>query len=270
MPLTGQDALVGQLIFDQRVAEQFDSLYRTRDMVRRRELVRDALEINAGDRVLDVGCGPGFAIAELLGGVGATGSIVGVDRSPQMLAAAARRCAGHQNVALHQADATALPVDDAAFDRALSVQVIEYVPDLLAALTELRRVLRPGGRVVIWDVDWSTVSWHSSDSARMARILQAWDEHLAHPSLPRTLAAQLRSEGFEDILMVGHAFATAALDPDSYAATVFHFVTQFVTGRRGLTADDVAAWVAEQRQLDQRGEFFFACIQFCFSATRSL
>jgi hypothetical protein len=101
----------------------------------------------------------------------------------------------------------------------------------------------------------------------MARVLQAWDEHLAHPSLPRTLGAQLRSVGFDDILMVGHAFATAALDPDSYAARVFHFITQFVTGRCGLTADDVAAWVAEQRQLDQRGEFFFACVQFCFSAT---
>lgn len=171
LALTRQDALVGQLIFDQDVAEQMDSLYRTRDIVRRRELVRAALGVNPGDRVLDLGCGPGFGIAELLDRVGATGSIVGVDRSPQMLSAAARRCAGHRNVTLHEADVAALPVDDAAFDRALSVQVIEYVPDVTAALAELRRVVRPGGRVVVWDVDWSTLSWHSSDPARMDRVL---------------------------------------------------------------------------------------------------
>lgn len=259
---------MGQLRFDQDVAERMDTLYRTRDLVRRRELVRDALGVNLGDRVLDLGCGPGFGTVELLDRVGATGSVVGVDRSPQMLEAAARRCTGHHNVTLHEADATALPVDDAVFDRALSVQVIEYVPEVTAALAELRRVLRPGGRVVVWDVDWSTVSWHSSDPARMDRVLHAWDEHLAHPTLPRTLAAQLRSSGFGDVEMVGHAFATAALDSDSYAATVFHFIPQFVTGRCGLTADDVAAWVSEQHQLDQRGEFFFSCVQFCFCATR--
>ena len=37
--------------------------------------------------------------------------------------------------------------------------------------------LRPGGRVVIWDIDWSTVSWHSTDTARMGRMLAAWDRH---------------------------------------------------------------------------------------------
>jgi ubiquinone/menaquinone biosynthesis C-methylase UbiE len=258
---------VGQLVFDQDAAEQFDSRYRTRDMVRRRALVREVLGVNPGDRILDLGCGPGFAIAELVGQVGTAGSIVGVDRSPQMLAAAARRCAGHPNVALHEADATALPLDEATFDRALCVQVLEFVPDVTAALAELRRVVRPGGRVVIWDVDWSTVSWHSPDPARMQRVLRAWDEHLTHPTLPRTLAAQLRSAGFKSVEMVGHAFATAALDPDSYAATVFHFIAQFVAGRCGLSTADVAAWVAEQRQLDQRGEFYFTCIQCCFSAT---
>jgi arsenite methyltransferase len=260
---------VNQQVFDQDAAEQFDARYRTRDMVRRRALVRHALGAHPGDRILDVGCGPGFAIAELVDQVGEAGSIAGVDRSPQMLAAAARRCAGYPNVTLHEADAAALPLDDAAFDRALCVQVLEFVPDVAAALAELRRVLRPGGRVVVWDVDWSTLSWHSPEPARMQRVLQAWDEHLTHPTLPRTLAAQLRSVGFDGVEMVGHAFTTAALDPGSYAATVLHFISRFVAGRCGLSASDVDMWVAEQRELDQRGEFYFACIQFCFSAIRS-
>jgi arsenite methyltransferase len=98
-----------------------------------------------------------------------------------------------------------LPVDDGSFDAVLSVQVVEYVPDADLALAELNRVLRPGGRAVVWDVDWTTVSWHSTDPAGMERALRAWDEHLAHSALPRTLAARLRSAGFDDVAADGHA-----------------------------------------------------------------
>ena len=186
---------MSQLVFDDDLANQLETLYRTRDVLRRRRLVREALGAAPGERVLDVGCGPGFYVAELLSQVGATGSVVGVDASPQTLALARRRTQGQDNVVLHQADVTALPVTDASFDRALSVQVLEYVADPAAALAELHRALRPGGRLVVWDVDWSTVSWHSADPDRMRRVLAVWDGHLVDPCLPRTLAARLRSAG---------------------------------------------------------------------------
>lgn len=163
-------------------------MLRIGDAVRRRRLVRTALGASPGERILDVGCGPGFYCAELVSEVGPGGRIVGLDSSPQMLELAACRCEGHDNVEFHEADATMLPVADGQFDAALCVQVIEYVPDFPAALGELHRALRPGGRVVVWDVDWATVSWHSADPARMRRVLVAWDEHLAHPSLPGRLA----------------------------------------------------------------------------------
>jgi hypothetical protein len=88
------------------------------------------------------------------------------------------------------------------------------------------------------------------------------------PDVVAALAAQLRSVGFDDVHMTAHTFATTRLDPASFAATVCQFVTHFVAGRCGLTEADVAAWMAEQRQLDERNEFFFACTQFCFTARR--
>ncbi len=258
-----------QLAFDEETGKQLESLYSTGDAVRRRRLVRAALGASPGERILDVGCGPGFFCTELLDEVGPDGMIIGLDTSPQMLALAARRCQGHGNVEFHEADATALPVPDASADAALCVQVLEYVPDVAAGLAELRRALRPGGRVVVWDVDWATVSWHSADAARMQRVLNAWDEHLAHPSLPSKLTPALRTAGFEQVQMQAHTFATADLNPDTYGAAAIPLITGFVTGRANISKDDVRAWAAEQQELGALGEFFFACTQFCFTATRA-
>ncbi len=84
---------------------------------------------SSGDRVLDVGCGPGFYCLELSEIVGSSGSVVGVDSSPAMLHLARARCAGRENVELLEGEATALPVESGTFDGAICVQVLEYVSD---------------------------------------------------------------------------------------------------------------------------------------------
>ncbi|HYT38786.1 MAG TPA: methyltransferase domain-containing protein [Acidimicrobiia bacterium] len=257
-----------QLSFDAATARALEKAYQKRDMIRRRRHVREALAAAAGERILDVGCGPGFYVRELLDEVTETGSIVAVDASPDMLALARRRCEGHDNVSFREGNAAALPVDDGDFDAALCVQVMEYVPDAVGALTEIHRALRPGGRVLVWDVDWATVWWHSTDPDRMRRVLRAWDEHLVHPSLPRTLGPHLRAAGFTDVVVAGHSFATVDYDTETFAVAMLGMVADFVPGRGGVTGDEVAAWVAEQRDLAEQGEFFFEGTQFCFTATK--
>jgi arsenite methyltransferase len=253
---------MAQLEFNEELAAQMEIVYSRRDILHRRALVHDALGAVPGDRVLDAGCGPGFYVAETLDRVGPEGSVVGVDASEPMLALAAKRCEGHDNVGFERGDVTALPVESETFDRALSVQVLEYVDDIPAALTELLRVVRPGGRVLIWDVDWATVSWHSEDPGRMQRFLAAWDEHLSDPSLPRTLSARMRAAGFEEVEMQGHAFVTDDVSDESYAGALVPLMADFVG------TDEARAWAEEQRRLAERGESYFACIQFCFTGTR--
>ena len=257
-----------QLVFDEEAARRIESIYLIGDAVRRRQIVREALAASAGERILDVGCGPGFYCLELLEDVGPSGSVVGVDSSAAMLALAARRCAGFDNVELHEADATAVPGEDGAFDAAISVQVQEYVRDVDTGLTELHRALCPGGRVLVYDIDWATLSLHSEDPRLTRRVLDAWDEHLAHRSLPRTLASRLRSAGFEDIRMEAHPFVTIEFDRDSYGAAVVPFIGAFVAGRQGITEEQAQAWVAQQCRLGERGEFYFAVIQSCFTARK--
>ena len=259
---------MSQLVFDEETARKLEVMYQARDVLRRRALVREALAAQPGERVIDIGCGPGFYVAELLEEVGPEGAVLGVDAAEAMLAIAAKRCEAHRNASFEKADAMSLPGADDAYDAALSVQVMEYVPDVGAALAEIHRILRPGGRVVIWDVDWETLSLYSTDPERMARAKRAFDKHLTHPALPQRLTALLRAAGFEDVAMEGHVFASNAYDAEAYLCMGLPLFAEFIGSQEEFGPDAAKAWEEEQRELGERGEFYFAVIQCCFTATK--
>lgn len=254
--------------FDEATARRLEKMYQTRAMVERRHIVRQALSAADGEHVIDIGCGPGLYAFDLLADVGPAGGVVGIDTSDDMLVLARRRCQEHPNAQFHVGDAAVLRAASEAFDAALSVQVLEYVPDVAASLAEIFRVLKPSGRAVIWDTDWSTVSWHSSDPARMQRVLRAWDEHARHPSLPRVLAPALRGTGFEHVSFTAHCMATDDPGPDTHGGTALRLIPPYVAGQGLVASDELGAWEAEQQELAARGEFFFCVTQFCFTARR--
>ena len=111
-----------------------------------REEAMDALDIEAGDRVLDVGCGTGFATEGLLA---RTDDVHGLDQSVHQLRRAWAKLGKHDPVSFYLGDAERLPFADDAFDVVWSSGSIEYWPDPVATLRECRRVTRPGGRVLV-------------------------------------------------------------------------------------------------------------------------
>lgn len=104
-----------------------------------------------GEKVLDVGCGTG-SLTFALGEAGAVSQITAVDFSPVFVQAASRRNSDPR-ISFLQADACDLPFEDNAFDRALALLVLHFVPEAGKAIAEMRRVVRPGGVVgaVVWD-----------------------------------------------------------------------------------------------------------------------
>ena len=111
--------------------------------------------------LLDVGCGPASITADLAELV-APGRVVALDASPSAIEAARATLAARGllgGVELAVGDAFALPFEDGAFDVVHAHQVLQHVHDPVAALKEMRRVVRPGGTVAVRDAVYSAMSW---------------------------------------------------------------------------------------------------------------
>lgn len=107
----------------------------------------EAAGVGAGEQVLDVACGTGVVARAAARRVGPTGAVTGVDVNPEMLAAARRSGEAGAAIEWRQADVVSLPFDDGVFDVVLCQEAVQFFPDPVAAMREMRRVAVSGGRV---------------------------------------------------------------------------------------------------------------------------
>ena len=152
-----------------------------------------------GERVLDVGTGPGQLLEALADAVGPSGAAARVRTRARRWPRWPASGAAPSPIVYDGGVDGPGSLPDGPFDAVVCTQVMEYVPDVPAALREFARVLRPGGRALVLDTDWDSAVWHVTDRERHRRVMDAWDDHLAHPRLPCTLGPRLAEAGFADV-----------------------------------------------------------------------
>jgi ubiquinone/menaquinone biosynthesis C-methylase UbiE len=237
-----------------------------------RSRTRELLGARPGDRVLDLGCGPGHLTTELAADLGPEGRVIALDRQLDMVHAARERATGAGmagRCALALADAIALPLADDSCDGAVVVQVLEYVPDLARALEELYRVLRPGARAVLVDTDWRSCVWHTDDRDRTDKVLRAWEAHFVHPHLPSSMPRLARETGFASTQVHAVPVVETATEVETGSDTYSHGMAATIARFVGRREPDLAgAWRDDVRSQAAAGTYFFAVTRFATVVTR--
>jgi len=169
--------------------------------------------LQPGVDLLDVGCGPGTITLDLAQRV-APGGVLGIDASPEVIerAEAARIAARAANVRFAVGDVYALELDDASYDVVHAHQVLQHLRNPIAALGELRRVLRPDGLLAVRDSDYDSFTWAPANP-----LLDRWNElyhqvtarNDADANAGRHLLGWVRAAGLRDVTVTSSSWTFA-------------------------------------------------------------
>lgn len=175
-------------------------------------------DVRAGDRVLDIACGTGAVLLPAALRAGAGGHVSGIDLSLQMLEITRQEVVRHgiSNVDTSQVDAERLEFADATFDVALCGFALWFIPDLSAALAEVRRVLKPGSSFAA--TTWCDFGELLLRYRRLTSNYGVGPEALASHSLntPEALQAVLQQAGFKDIVVEVHEHIAVYHDTEEW------------------------------------------------------
>jgi ubiquinone/menaquinone biosynthesis C-methylase UbiE len=222
-----------------------------------KHLTFTAMHIQPGQRVLDVGCGPGvdtIALSEL---IGTSGRVDGVDADPAMVAAAEQRASAagvHDRVHHYVADALALPFDANTFDAVRAERLFQHLSDPPAALAEMLRVTRPGGWIVVLDTDYSSSTIDSDQIDLERRLALAAAQSVRSGYVARTLYRMFTDQRLSDI-----SVTVCPVMVTSYVAlrgASLDLIEPWALASGLVTEEQLDAWHAELEQADARHAFF--------------
>jgi len=233
----------------------------TRILAESKELVCEMLDIRRGQRVLDVGCGTGDDVrrmAELAG----DGFVMGVDSSKAMIAEARKRGPGHGGaVRFAVGDLKGLPISSATFDVCRAERVLQHVDEPLDAVSQMVRVLKPGGRVLVADADYGMAAINAGDRATTSSILGIYQKNLRNPWIGRQLPGLFRACGLSrvDTRILPVPFSDFRV---ASALVDFEGLTRQAVNERVISSQAASRWLLDLQTRQEKGDFLFVLMGF--------
>lgn len=228
----------------------------------------DCLGLSRGSSVLDVGCGHGACAVPLARRIGPAGRIIGLDASSSMVSEARRRfAASGLPIEFHVGDAVSLPFDAASFDAARADRVFMFLEDPEKALSELVRVTRPGGRIVVTEGDLGTHAVPATDVPTARSVLAALCDRSPSGWIGRRLRGMFVSAGLRDVELKLIPLLSTSFAEWNHRLGVERFVSQ---SAESVEHQRTLAWLDELRTLDAQGQFTATTMLFMVAGTRQV
>ena len=214
------------------------------------------LELRPGLDVLDVGCGLGDDLIDIAKEVGPKGVVTGVDSSEAFLELAKTKMnAGPNNIKLIKGDALNLQFEDNSFDRCKIDRTLQHTVDPKKALSEICRVLKPGGIMLAFDNDWETFTFSSTNRELVRRVANYWCDSFTSGWVGRYLYSYFSELGLDDIEVHPRTLVLSDLEKSNKVFDLYQTINR-VLENNIITSEEAELLFNEIKLQDANGSFF--------------
>lgn len=228
------------------------------DLAQRMKLIKqrsyELMHLSAGYKVLDVGCGPGIDTIPLAQWVGSTGQVIGVDVDKEMIAQANQKAeeAGVAEWVIHeQVDANSLPYSSGTFDACHSERLFQHLDDPVPVLSEMVRVTKSSGWIVVVDTDHSSMSVDTSEIEIEWRLRRFRSENIRNGYAGRQLYRLLKQQKLTDVYVELFPYYMTDDQMRRSYGTLEKAVESGV-----ITPEEYQRWRSSEKQALAEGVFF--------------
>jgi ubiquinone/menaquinone biosynthesis C-methylase UbiE len=230
----------------------------------------DAMDIDAAQNVLDLGCGTGVAARGIVGRTAFSGKVMGIDLSSHLVEVA-RQLSDQEGkgdqLEFQAGDSRKLELSDAEFDAVVAHTLVSHVDDPLAVLKEAARLVKPGELVGIYDGDYASLTFSHEDPAKG----QEYDEAIqraviTNPRVMRQMPRLLREAGLE--IVTSFSYILAEMGQADFWVPAIESFRKLIPQSGIMTAEVINQWVDARLQESEDGVFFGASNYYGYVAKR--
>ncbi len=231
---------------------------------RLRTWAHEALALRLGEAAVDIGSGTGSEVLAFAEAVGPSGTAIGVEPDPNLLASAERRAeqAG-SSAKFHSGDAYGIPFGAETFDAALCERVFQHLTAPGRAANEIARVLRPGGRTVVVDVDWGTAIVHPGELSVVRQVVDTLAAATTNPRSGRRLPGLLTRAGLVIDDIGSHALVQ---ERTVGAGSLVTRISAMAVARGAITETQRDQLLADLRRGAENGDIHLSVTMFAVLA----
>jgi ubiquinone/menaquinone biosynthesis C-methylase UbiE len=225
-----------------------------------------AADISDGHTIVDYGCGPGGLAIELVRRAGSSGHVHGVDLNETFVAQAREaldKAGFADNSTIHHISDDRIPLDAASIDRLVCKNVLEYVTDYSAVITEFYRVIKPGGIAHIIDSDWGMIAVEPLGQTKLQELLSFAQCAYNTPTIGRVLYSEMKKAGFKSVSV---KIITSADTKGRLMPVLNNFIGYAKVG--GMAPDRADELLEEIKASVSAGTFMMVLPQFIVTATK--
>ena len=222
----------------------------------RRLEILNALNIQSGQHVLDIGCGGGHLLEEIAKAVGPEGKAYGLDTSEDQLKQARKRCSSYENILTIKGYANQVDLENHSCDAICSVQTFEYIDNVDDSIKELTRLLKPSSIFVNISILWEYYKFFGADEELNKTIHDTFKAHCFHQMLPTSLEGKLKKFGFKNIKHKPLPMFITNRDDNSPAKFAEEVIGQFAI-QQGISEIKVNEWKRQLKLAEDEGRFAY-------------